>query len=311
MNRRRPLPFAPSRGGVALTVLGLAIFGAAHTTGAGWLVVLASLVAGTVIVGAVWPPMLMRTLAVSASGPTDAVAGRPFTLDMVVQRPHAGVRVSIRNLAQDGFGVDAPETHAVSVTAERRGVLHQLTLRVWCGYPFDLFGRTREVTVDLPHPIFVAPEPIAAHLSVGLIGHPDASGAGGGGIGPGEMVRSLREYVPGDAMRLVHWRVSAASPDLIVKELEPPERPHLVLIVDVDGPDGDQIAGEAAGLIQIARREGIPVTLGTFESTGPVMGEVGSMREAGRRLASAVPGLPPDGPLPPNANVVRLSGRTT
>ncbi len=292
-------------------MLGLAIFGAAQTTGAGWLVVLASLIAGTLTVGAVWPSWLMRAMAVAVSGPTDAVAGRPFVLDVDVQRPHAAVRITLRGLMEDGVGIDAPDERGIPVMAPNRGVLQRVDLEVWCGHPFDLFGRRRYVTVELPHPIYVAPKPIATGLPAGMAGHPEGTGAGGGGIGPGEMVRSLREYLPGDAMRLVHWRASAGRPDLLVKELELPERPHLVLLLDVDGPDGDRRAGEAAGMIQAARREGIPVTLATFESAGPVIGEVGSMREAGRRLAGAVPGTPPDGPLPPQANVVRLSSRHT
>ncbi len=292
-------------------MLGLAIFGAAQTTGAGWLVVLASLIAGTLVVGAIWPTWIMRSLVIAVSGPADAVAGRPFILDVEVQRPHAGVRVTVRHLMDNGVTIDPPGERGIPVMAPNRGVLQRVEVEVWCGHPFDLFGRRRDVTVALPHPIYVAPQPIATGLPNRMAGHPEGTGAGGGGIGPGEMVRSLREYVPGDAMRLVHWRASAGRPDLLVKELEPPEQPHLVLLLDVDGPDGDRRAGEAAGLIQRARREGIPVTLATFEAVGPVIGEVGSMREAGRRLAGAVPGTPPDGPLPPQANVVRLSGRRT
>ena len=306
MERIRLDRFLPTRGGLALAVIGLGIFGAAQTTGAGWLTVLASLIVGTLMVGIIWPIILIRSISVELSGPDDVVVDRPFPLSVRLDRPEVGLRLEIAELTAASVWVQPPSAGTINVTSTKRGVLEYLTVNISCTAPFDIFSARRRIRVALPDSIFVAPQPIPMQLPDRLLGGSGGDGVGAGGVGPGEMVRSLREYVPGDAMRMVHWRASARRDHLLVKELEPPERPHLAVIVDVSGADGDHAAGEAAGLIQAARHRGHPVTLLTVERAGRVVGDVGSVREAGRRLAGAMPGEPPNGPIPDGAQIIRL-----
>ena len=306
MDRMRLDRFLPTRGGLALAMIGLGIFGAAQTTGAGWLTVLASLIVGTLLVGIIWPIILIRSTTVRLSGPVDVVVDRPFPLSVRLDRPGVGLRLEIAELIAESVWVQPPSAGTMNVTSTKRGVLEYLTVNVSCSAPFDILSAKRRIRVALPDSVFVAPQPIPMQLPDRLLGGSGGDGVGAGGVGPGEMVRSLREYAPGDAMRMVHWRASARRDHLLVKELEPPERPHLAVIVDVSGADGDRAAGEAAGLIQAARHRGHPVTLLTVEKAGQVVGEVGSVREAGRRLAGAIPGEPPSGPLPDGAQIVRL-----
>ena len=306
MDRLSRIPILPTRGGLALALIGFGVFGAAQTTGAGWLMVLASLIIATLLVGAIVPAFGLRKVRIDPAGPTDAVAGRAFNLTIQVKGPRLGVTLALTSLDASLISVGGPSSGTIKATSARRGVITQLGTVVTSSAPFDLFTTRRSLTFDLPTPIFVAPHPTPMRLPVQVTAGPTGDGLGNGGSGSGEVVRSLREYSAGDPLRMVHWRASAGSPDLLVKELEPPERPHLALIVDVSGPNGDHTAERAAGLVQAARREGLPITLCTFEGVGPVIGEVGSIREAGRRLAAAVPGLPPRGPLPPGAEVILL-----
>jgi len=302
--------YVPTRGGMALALLGLGIFGAAQTTGAGWLTVLSSIVVGTIAVGVIWPIMLIRTVELSVTAPADAVANRPFLLDVRVERPTAGIRIEPSDLIAQPVWAQPPSGGVIEASAAHRGVLNSIGFDVSCSAPFDLFTTRKHVLVDLSQPIYVAPEPIPMQLPDRLLGGSGGDGMGAGGSGPGETVRSLREYTPGDAMRMVHWRASARRDQLLIKELEPPERPHLAIVLDVSGADGEQAAGRAAGLIRTARRQGHPVTLLTVETTGQIAGDVGSMREAGRRLAAAIRGVPPTGPVPDGAEFIRLGGLT-
>ncbi len=310
MSWRQRARFLPTRGGVALSSLTVGIFAISQTTGAGWLTVLASVSAGTVAVGIVWPLILVRSTRFEISGPADAVAGRPFKLNVRVDRPTSGLQFEIVGLTSDPVWAEPPAAGTVEVTAQRRGVMQQVEVDVTCSAPFDLFTGRFRVGLNLPDPIYVAPQPHPMQLPDRLLGGSGGDGGGAGGSGPGEMVRGLREYATGDAMRMVHWRASARRDHLLVKELEPPERPRLVLIVDVSHTDAEKAAGEAAGLIQTARRQGHPVTLATYEPTGRLISDVGSTREAGRRLAAAIPGEPPSGPFPEGSQIIRL-GQTT
>lgn len=308
MFRPRESRYLPTRGGVALALLGLGIFGAAQTTGAGWLTVLSSIVAGTIAVGVIWPIILIRTVELSVTTPADAVANRPFPLDVRVERPTAGVRIEPSDLIAQPVWAQPPSGGVIEASAGIRGVFDSIGFDVSCSAPFDLFTARRHIPVELPQPLYVAPEPIPMQLPDRLLGGSGGDGMSAGGSGPGETVRSLREYTPGDAMRMVHWKASARRDQLLIKELEPPQRPHLAIAVDVSGADGEQAAGRAAGLIRTARRQGHPVTLLTVEAAGQIAGDVGSVREAGRRLAAATRGSPPTGPVPDGAEFIRLGG---
>lgn len=94
----------------------------------------------------------------------------------------------------------------------------------------------------------------------------------------------------------------------MVKELEDPDSVHVAVVVDLRGdPDAaEDAAARAAGVVAAAMRAGLPVTLLTAERAGPKVGRVMSSLDAGRRLARAISGPPPDGPLPVGVTVVRV-----
>jgi uncharacterized protein (DUF58 family) len=55
---------------------------------------------------------------------------------------------------------------------------------------------------------------------------------------PGDEFYALREYIPGDDIRYICWRVSARLGELIVRELEPGSARAVVLVLDTRGkPD--------------------------------------------------------------------------
>ncbi|MFM8529313.1 MAG: DUF58 domain-containing protein, partial [Ilumatobacteraceae bacterium] len=56
----------------------------------------------------------------------------------------------------------------------------------------------------------------------------------------------LRNYVPGDDLRRVHWKQSARSEDLKVKQTDPTAVQRIALLLDVDGNHHDSPSFEAA-----------------------------------------------------------------
>ncbi|QFZ24668.1 DUF58 domain-containing protein [Saccharothrix syringae] len=84
----------------------------------------------------------------------------------------------------------------------------------------------------------------------------------------------LREYVPGDDLRRLHWATSARTGTLMVREDADPARPHLAVVLDdhAEGyPDAarfEDAVEVAASLVTAAIAEGHPVRLLT--SSGAV-----------------------------------------
>ncbi|OLR95454.1 DUF58 domain-containing protein [Actinokineospora bangkokensis] len=97
----------------------------------------------------------------------------------------------------------------------------------------------------------------------------------------------LREYVPGDDLRRLHWATSARTGTLMVREDADPARPHLVVLLDdAAAAYPDPVAFEhavecAASLLTAAARDGNPGRLLTTSGgvdaalddagTGPVL----------------------------------------
>lgn len=100
------------------------------------------------------------------------------------------------------------------------------------------------------------------------------SGARRGHVGADERVErggtdlvGLREYVPGDDLRRLHWATSARTGTLMVREDADPARPHLAVLVDDRAgshPDVDgfeDVVELAASLLTAAVAGGHPVRL--------------------------------------------------
>ncbi|GAB3456650.1 DUF58 domain-containing protein [Streptomonospora sediminis] len=137
------------------------------------------------------------------------------------------------------------------ITAARRGVIELGPLRVGRSDPFGLaalhrsYGGTDRIWV---HPRW---ERLRA-VPVGRVADPDGSadGARSGTL----TFHTLRDYVPGDDLRHVHWRSSAKLDKLVVREYVDTSRTRVCVLVDdrpTPGGDArlDEVAGAAASIL--------------------------------------------------------------
>jgi uncharacterized protein (DUF58 family) len=155
------------------------------------------------------------------------------------------------------------------VPTDRRGVVRLGPLRVGRRDPFGLarvhrtFGEESPVWVyPFLHPIAAVPAGFSRNLD-GL-----AERVPHGSI----TFDALREYVPGDDLRHVHWRTSARIGELMVRERVDTSRPRLVVLLDdrsrVHHGDTFEHACEAAGsVVAAALREDLAAHLLTASGT--------------------------------------------
>lgn len=301
-----PRPIIVPKSAVILELVGLALFVVARTTGAGWDIVLLCGIIAVILAGSALPAFVLGRVRVTVTGPTDATVGRPFPLELDVSAHD--VRVRILTFESDWVRVDGPTRGVHLVTPTRRGVLTHVRVEFVTAAPLGLARWRRRLRVELPVPVEVAPrvEPTRCPLVTGdtatssEVAHLTSGGA--------DLTRGVREYLDGDPIRAVHWPATARTGKVMVREYEGPQRPYVVIVADLRGPDPEGVASRAAGMADDALHAGAHVELATAEVDGPRVGPTPTPLHVGRRLARAVVGPPALGPFRAGATVHHLGG---
>jgi len=264
----------------------------AHNGGSGWVQVLGDLVFGVLVVGILGPALPVQRAKIEVrDAPPDAVAGMP-----VVVHLRAGTRLRVRPVlppGDEGFvgpsGRRPAADEDVTLRPDRHGVHPFLVLDVASAAPFGLQWWTRRVQVDLPAALHVsprrghpAPPEHAPDEEAGETRDRPRIDAG--------FPRGARPYGPGDSRRLVHWRATAHTGTVMVRQLEQPVAGPTSVTVELphDPDEAERVAERALGTVVDLLDAGVPVLLGTREVSGPVVAVVTDRRGAGRRLARAV-----------------------
>ncbi len=292
---------------VASGVFAFILFLTARTTGAGWLIVLVCIIVSVMVVGAVLPVFALLRLRPRLHGPRDVTADEPFHMTIGVARAGLGLIVQVLDGASPPAVVFDREAPVGPLRADR-GVIREMTVLIASTAPLTMMVVRRRLQIVLDHPVHVAPKVGRAHATATAADAAEG-GSTGGQAAHGDRLRSVREYVSGDALRLVHWPVTARRGALVVKEPEGPAAPDLHLVVPLSGvrEADDAVCEDAMATVVAALDEGRRVTLYTNDGTSGCVTRVRDRRDAGRALATAGPGRPAD-PGIADGVVLRLPG---
>jgi uncharacterized protein (DUF58 family) len=282
-------PLAPM--GVTVAVTGTWWL-VAHSSGAGWVQVLGDAVFGTLLVGIIGPAVVLARARVRVvSAPLDTTAGLPMEV-----RIEATTRLRVRPVEPPGIETFAGPVRerrrsddGVSLLPARRGVHDTVTLDIASASPFALQWWTRRVVLPLPAPLHVAPR---CGLAVPLPWRAREHAGETSERTPAEVgdPRGARPYRAGDNRRHVHWRATAHTRELMVREVEgaAAEPTKVVVALPPEPDEAERVAERALGTIVALLDRGTPVVLATTEPPGPVEALVADRRGVGRRLARAV-----------------------
>ncbi len=159
------------------------------------------------------------------------------------------------------------DTWQYTLAFPRRGWHVFPGLRLFTRFPFGLFSKISRPLLMEPVLVYPAirpltPNEIPAVLDPGSRERPRR--------GHGAGLYNLRPYRPGDDPRLIHWKTSARTGDLVLKETEDEDRPRLRIAIADPAPEAPASAVEAdisyaASLAAHALRRGTHVQLATPE----------------------------------------------
>jgi len=173
-----------------------------------------------------------------------------------------------------GIGSGDTFTSSYLLPANRRGCYAVGPLRVAHSDPLRLVDITQsygsEATLWV-HPRIHRMSPVPTGRSEELEG-PTSAGAPRGGIA----FHSLREYEPGDDLRLIHWRSTARLDKLMVKHTVITNEPKIMVLLDTSaaayvGDTFEDAVRIAASLVAACAEHQFPIE---FRSTGGLRGSV-------------------------------------
>ena len=173
------------------------------------------------------------------------------TLPLALELP-VGSGVLPFNLPSLGTGAEHEEIFVVRT--QRRGVIAVGPATTVRGDPIGLVRR--EVTWTKPIELLVHPRTVALE-SVGTGILRDLEGQTTNEVSMSDLAfHTLREYVPGDDRRFIHWRSSAKAGRFLVRQFLDTRRLHLAVMVDSDpdsyvDPEDYETAISAAGSLAI------------------------------------------------------------
>lgn len=219
----------PTRDGwwTLFAAVGLGV--AAVNTGNNLLYLLSSMLLALVVVSGILSEAVIRRLRTDAMLPEEIHAGRPALLGATLTNakrwvPSYSITVEVLEAGRAARFIYIPrvptgEGRLVTweATLPRRG-RHRLDgLRVTTRFPFGIFLKAEQPTLREEVLVFPALAPVPTHLLRQL----SAEGAAPARRrGRGSDLHNLRDYRAGDDPRLVHWKSSAKTGALTVREME-------------------------------------------------------------------------------------------
>jgi uncharacterized protein (DUF58 family) len=238
---RPPRRLSFTREGRWLTFLAIAIGVAAINTGNNLLYLILAWLLSFIIASGVLSEVTMRGLGVTRRPPPQVFAGQPFLMEIAVENQKNGLAsfsIEIEDLL-DGRPLDKKcyflkippgRTQRTSYrhTFARRGLYKFDGFRVATRFPFTLFRKSKDV--DSATEVLVFPR-------VTSVPRPSPRPRARGGGPSHRMGRrgeffGLREWREGDDRRGIHWRSTARTGRLMVREHEDELERQVTIVVD-------------------------------------------------------------------------------
>ena len=173
---------------------------------------------------------------------------------MLPLRVELPVGVAVAAFDVPSLAADASHEDLFVIPTQRRGVITVGPARAVRSDPLGLLRRA--VTLSEPLELYVHPRTINLEgIGSGFLR--DLEGQTTNDLSSSDVAfHTLREYVPGDDRRYVHWRSSAKSGKLMVRQFVDTRRSHVAVVIDGDpasyaDPDEFELAVSIGGSLAL------------------------------------------------------------
>lgn len=243
--RNRSISLTPE--GTRFVLLVFAIGLAAINTGNNLLYLLLAMMLSLIVLSGILSERCLKHLTIHRQTPQHIYAGRPTTAYFSIvngKTRHPSFSLRIMDVIQDRLldrgihilhlGPGLSTLQPYSLLIPKRGLVRVQAVKIFTRFPFSLF--VKGLTIPLESELVVYPEikPIPPHLDNDLLatGHDRSRPRRGYG---GDLY-NLRTYQPGDDSRSIHWRTTARTNVLVVRELEAEERQEITILLPTYAP---------------------------------------------------------------------------
>jgi uncharacterized protein (DUF58 family) len=266
--RHLRVPFA----GRAFLLVTLGVGVAAVNTGNNLLYLALSLNLSLVLLSGVLSEGTLRHVTLSARLASEAFAGEEAFLAVTCS---AGTKrfpgfslVASLKAGKDPVTVRFPDiapgssaTRVVPFLPARRGELDSIDASLSTRFPFSLFEKSAGLAVPAAVIVYPRPSPPAARSGDRPVAAPTGRPFLSGRVGVFPL--GVREHLPSDPVRDIHWKTTARTGRWMVKEREGEATPALELRVEEGGtPEAFEVQlSEACGAVLDLERRTVPFRL--------------------------------------------------
>ncbi|MBS1120875.1 MAG: hypothetical protein H6Q90_3103 [Deltaproteobacteria bacterium] len=254
---RPPRRLRFTREGRIIVLLAVGVGFAAINTGNNLLYLLLGWLLSFIVASGILSELTLKRLTVERRPPARVYANEPFLMEVVIEngkQNRASFSIEVedliagRPLDKRCYFLKIPSSKSQRTsyrhTFVRRGLYELSGYRLATKFPFALFRKSRDITAPLEVLVYpariVVPRPIPRSTSTG-----DATA---NRLGRRGEFFGLRERRIGDDRRDIHWRSSARSGRLLVREYEDELARRVVIGVDNALPEAVREAVQDGGL---------------------------------------------------------------
>jgi len=202
---------------------------------------------GVFTFGALAPAWMVRKVAVARTVPEAVVAGRPFTLVYVVhnrrqwtgvwsliigEAPVKGAKVRFPRGFVGVLGPGCEQRLELMGNCGHRGRVRLRGVRVLSRFPFGLFSCAVDLEIRAGLTVYPAFGRFRRDPWKDTRYSASSSARAAGEHSGYDEFYGLREYRQGDNLRWVHWRRSARTGELVVREMMALRATQLIVLVD-------------------------------------------------------------------------------